>query len=86
MNNTIVYGINRVVVRAATSVVAFNCWDGATLQPLATSVLNDAAICLVPRRLEGNLVAADDLIGHHPWDDHAAAPARQQQPKKMFIF
>ena len=52
MNNTIVYSINRVIVCAATSAAVFRGYNGATLQPLATSVHNDADICLVTMTAE----------------------------------
>ena len=64
MINTIVYGIDRAVVRAVASAAAFSPCDGAALQPLAASVLKDVVIC---------------LVGHHHWDHHAAAPARHRR-------
>ena len=62
MNNTIVYGINRVIVCAAISAAVFSRCNGATLQPLAAPVDNDAAICLVtmtaPRNRSRSVAAA----------------------------
>ena len=62
MNNTIVYSINQVIVCTATSAAVFSRCNGAMLQPLAASVHNDAAICLVtmmaPRNRSRSAAAA----------------------------